>query len=183
VAVSACGVPPVQQMDYGVAFHLRQEGFDSHVVNKVLELRALVNDYFRGKVTRDAAASELHRYESEPWFERGYLYSSHNLPVDPAQSIWYHQMDYEPLSIWKHVTQPTLFLFGEIDEWVPLDASIQNYRSATAHINDVTLIQIEGTNHLMSVSGDENVLDISPDYLSVLCEWLPSRLRRDFSRR
>lgn len=183
VAVSACGVPPAEQMDYGVAFHLRQEGFDSAVVNKVLELRGLVNDYFRGNVSRDRVATELSRYESEPWFERSYLNSSHDLPVDPVKSLWHHQMDYEPLSIWKQVTQPTLFLFGEIDEWVPLEASMRNYRSATARLQDVTLKQIKGTNHLMSVSGDENVLEISPDYLSVLREWLTSRLRRDFSRR
>lgn len=177
VAVSACGVPPAEQMDYGVAFHLLQENFDNAVVEKVLELRALVNEYFRGHITRDQAATHLSVYESQPWFERGYLYSSHDLPADPADSIWYHQMDYEPLSIWAQVTRPTLFLFAETDEWVPLEASMRNYRSATAHLKDVTLKQIKGTNHLMSVSGDENVLDISPDYLAILVDWLTSHLQ------
>jgi dipeptidyl aminopeptidase/acylaminoacyl peptidase len=177
VAVSACGVPPAQQMDYGVAFHLRQMDLDKAIVQKVLELRALVNEYFRGHIRREQAASQLSVYESEPWFEKSYLYSSRDLPADPRESIWYYQMDYEPLSIWAQVTQPTLFLFAETDEWVPLEASMRNYRSATAHLKDVTLKQIKGTNHLMSASGDENVLDISQDYLSVLLDWLTSHLR------
>jgi dienelactone hydrolase len=177
VAVSACGVPPAEQMDYGVAFHLRQEGCDNAVVEKVLELRALVNEYFRGHVRRDQVAAQLSVYESEPWFEKGYMYSSHDLPADPIDSIWYYQMDYEPLSIWQQVTQPALFLFAETDEWVPLEASMRNYRAATAHFKDVSIKQIKRTNHLMSVSGDEDVLEISPDYLAILVDWLTSHLQ------
>jgi pimeloyl-ACP methyl ester carboxylesterase len=85
-------------------------------------------------------------------------------------------MDYEPLSIWKQVTQPALFLFAETDEWVPIEASIDNYRSATAHLRDVSFRRIPGTSHLMSISENQDVLDISPEYISVLLEWLTSKL-------
>ncbi len=177
VAVSACGVTPAEQMDYGVAFHLRAEGFNQVIVDKVIQLRGIVNEYFRGNLTREQAAMELVQYEKEPWFERGYLYTSSDLPDDIMQSKWHYEMDYEPLSIWKQVTQPTLFLFAETDEWVPIEASAENYRSATAHLKDVTLRHIPGTSHLISVSGDLDILQISPEYLSVLVEWLASRLR------
>ncbi len=178
VAVSACGVTPAEQMDYGVAFHLKADGYDQFVVDKVIELRGLVNEYFRENLSRDQAAAGLIPYENEQWFEKGYLYSSSELPADITQSKWHYEMDYEPLSIWNQVTQPTLFLFAETDEWVPIEASIENVRSATAHLRDVTLRRIPGTSHLMSISKDQDALDISPEYISVLLRWLTSRLNR-----
>jgi pimeloyl-ACP methyl ester carboxylesterase len=163
-------------MDYGVAFHLKAEGYDQVVVDRVIELRRLVNEYFRGNLSRDQAAAGLIPYENEPWFEKGYLYSSSELPADITQSKWHYEMDYEPLVIWKKASQPTLFLFAETDEWVPIEASIENYRSARAHLQDVTLRRIPGTRHLMSISETQDILDISPEYISVLLEWLTSRL-------
>ena len=48
VAVSPSGVSPADQMNYGVAFHLEKAGFNQIIVNMVIELRNLVNEYFRG---------------------------------------------------------------------------------------------------------------------------------------
>ncbi|HAV78673.1 MAG TPA: hypothetical protein DCX53_15095 [Anaerolineae bacterium] len=176
IAVSASGVSPARQMDYGVAFHLEQDGFDKNVIDKTVELRGLVNEYFRGQVSRDTVLAELRRYESEPWFEKGYLYSSDELPVDITQSKWFHEMDYEPLSVWKEVAQPTLFLFAEIDEWVPVEESMENYRLATSQNKDVTMKQILGSDHLMSKSQDKNIHIASPEYLNIVTGWLKSRL-------
>jgi len=176
VAVSASGVTPAEQMDYGVAFHLERNGYDQFVIDKAIELRTLVNEYFRGHVFREQVALELSRYEDQPWFEMGYLFPSRKLPVDVTQSKWHYEMDYEPLSIWKKVSQPTLFLFAETDEWVPVETSMKNYKNATANMNDVTIHRIGGTNHLMSISQDENILDISGEYLDILLGWLASRL-------
>ena len=176
VAVSASGVTPAEQMDYGVAFHLERNGYDRSVIDKVIELRTLVNEYFRGHVSREQAVLELSRYEDQPWFGMAYLFPGRELPVDVTQSKWHYEMDYEPLSIWSKVTQPTLFLFAETDEWVPVEASIRNYEAVTSHMNDVIIRQIGGTNHLMSVSSNEDALVISHQYLDVLLAWLASRL-------
>jgi len=40
----------------------------------------------------------------------------------------------------------------------------------------VTIRKIDGANHLMSKSLDENILDISNEYLDILTGWLTSRL-------
>ena len=172
VAVSASGVSPADQMNFGVAFHLEQAGFDRTVREQVIRMRNLVNGYFRGHISREEAASELSRFEHEPWYEQGYLYPSRELPADITQSKWHYEMDYEPLSIWKEVTQPSLFLFAEVDEWVPIAQSRVNYEGATAHLNDVTLRQIPGTDHLMRNQAGE----ISGEYLDLLLDWLKVRL-------
>ena len=115
------------------------------------------------------------RYVSEPWFRKGYLYPSQQLPVDITKDKWHYEMDYEPLSIWKKVKQPALFLFAEVDEWVPVERGMKNQESATSHLKNVTFKRIKGTKHLMSVSSDENVLDISREYLDILLDWLTTR--------
>jgi dipeptidyl aminopeptidase/acylaminoacyl peptidase len=172
VAVSASGVSPADQMNYGVAFHLEKDGFDQAAVKKAIELRNLVNEYFRGHIPREEVAAELRRFEHEPWYENAYLYPSEELPADVTQRKWYYEMDYEPLSIWKKVTQPTLFLFAEVDEWVPIEQSMLNYKKATAHLKDVTLKQINGTDHLMRDQAGE----ISKEYLEALVRWLLPRI-------
>ena len=172
VAVSASGVSPAEQMNYGVAFHLEKDGFHRGVVEEVLRLRNLVNEYFRGRVSREEAAAELSRFEHEPWYGQGYLYPSRDLPLDITQSKWYYEMDYEPLSVWKQVMQPALFLFAEVDKWVPIGQSMVNYEKATSHLQDVTLRQIPGADHLMRDQAGE----ISREYLGVLLDWLKSRL-------
>lgn len=176
VAVSASGVTPAEQMDYGVAFHLERDGYDRSVIEKAIELRTLVNEYFRGHAATEYVRSELSIYESESWFGMAYLYPSRQLPADISQSKWHYEMDYEPLSIWIKVTQPALFLFAETDEWVPVIESMKKYKIATVHLRDVTIRQISGTTHLMSVSPNEDVLEISRQYLDVLLDWLVSRL-------
>ena len=159
-------------MNYGVAFHLEQDGFDKAAIRQAIQLRNLVNEYFRGHVLRESVAAELSRFEHEAWYEKAYLYPSRELPADASQSKWNYEMDYEPLSIWKRVKQPALFLFAEVDEWVPVEQSLRNYEMATAHLRDVTLKQVSDTDHLMR----DPVGETSNEYLDILVHWLRSKL-------
>lgn len=174
VPVSASGVSPAEQMNYGVAFHLEKAGFEQAIIDQAIRLRNLVNEYFRGHLSREEVAAELGRFEQESWYEQAYLYPSRELPPDITQSKWHYEMDYEPLSIWKQVTQPTLFLFAETDEWVPIEQSIVNYKKATIHLSEVTFYQVDGTDHLMRDQAGE----ISQEYLDILFNWLRSSLTR-----
>ena len=172
ISVSASGVSPAEQMDYGVGFHLRLDGFDETTVRKALELRGLVNEHFRGHVSREKVAQALSVHEQEPWYEKAYLYPSMELPLDITRSKWHYEMDYEPLSVWQKVRQPTLFLFAEVDEWVPVEQSMINYEKATAYLPEVTVKQIKGTDHLMRNQNGET----SKSYLDMLIDWLITRL-------
>jgi hypothetical protein len=85
-------------------------------------------------------------------------------------------MDYEPLSIWKQVHAPTLFLFAGIDEWVPVDESMVNYSAVTRHIPSVTLRQIPNVDHLMRNLVGVHKGEISQSYLDVVLPWLQALL-------
>jgi dienelactone hydrolase len=176
VCVSASGVSPADQMDYGAAFHLEQAGFDQQAVQSALRLRREVNEYFRRHRSRDEVVSSLSRSAHEPWFEKAYLSSPRDLPVDVTLSKWSYEMDYEPLSIWKQVHAPTLFLFAGIDEWVPVDESMVNYSAVTHHIHSVMLRQIPNVDHLMRNLVGVHRGEIAQSYLDVLLPWLQSVL-------
>lgn len=147
-------------------------------MDKAIELRNLVNEYFRGHVAREQAQAELARFEHELWYEQAYLYRANELPADITRSKWHYEMDYEPLSVWRGVEQPTLFLFAQVDAWVPIEQSLFNYRDATRHAGDVMFKQIPGTDHLRR---DEKSA-ISRQYLATLLSWLESRLFPDHPR-
>lgn len=172
IVVSGCAVSPADQMDYGAAFTLRQHGFTNDTIALAIALRQRVNEYYRGHISREAISADLDRAGAEPWFQYAYLSSSIGLPIEVANSKWWHELDYDPLPIWKQLQLPILFLFAEEDRWVPVAESIYNLEQVTTHIKDVTITPIKGTDHLMYETSDQQNETISEDYLETLVAWL-----------
>ncbi len=172
VIVSGCGVSPARQMDYGAAYHLRLKGFTADTIAQAISLRNQVNEYYRGRLPREVVAAELDRVQSEPWFQEVYTDSSQELPEDVTQDKWWQELDYDPLPIWKQIQTPTLFLFAEDDQWVPVAESMSELQRAAVHIKDVTLIQISGTDHLMYKTHHQKAQTLSEEYIETLVTWL-----------
>jgi len=172
ILVSGCGVSPAKQMDYGAAYNLRQQGYPESTVAQAIALRNRVNAYYRGHISREIVLAELDHAQCEPWFEEAYIHPSQHLPEDVTKTKWWYEFDYDPLPIWKQVRQPTLFLFAEDDRWVPVAESISKYKQATAHLKDVTMIQIKGTDHLMFNTRDQNAESISEEYMDTMIAWV-----------
>jgi len=178
ILVSACGVSPAKQMDYGAAYTLRQQGFTENNIAQAIALRNHVNEYYRGHISRKVVSAELDHAQSVSWFEEAYIHPSEHLPEDITTDKWWYELDYDPLPIWKQVQQPTLFLFAEDDRWVPVAESISNYKQATAHLKDVTMMQIKGTDHLMYKTRDQKVESISEEYIDTMMVWLRNTLNK-----
>ena len=64
------------------------------------------------------------------------------------------------------------FSFAEDDGWVPVEESITKYKQATVHLEDVTMIQIKGTDHLMYNTHDQKTKSISEEYIDTMITWL-----------
>ena len=177
VIVSGCGVSPARQMDYGATYNLRQQGFTEHTIAQAIALRNRVNEYYRGHISREVLSTELDRAQSEPWFQAAYLNPSQGLPEDVTKKKWWYELDYEPLAIWQQIQQPTLFLFAEADQWVPVAESMAKFRRATAHLKDVKMIQIQDTDHLMYRTRGQKAESISEEYLDTMITWIKKRVR------
>jgi len=176
IIVSGCGVSPAKQMDYGAAYTLRQQGFTDNTIAQVIALRNRVNEYYRGNISREVVSTELDSVQSEPWFQDAYLNPSKDLPEDVTKDKWWYEFDYDPLSIWKQIQPPTLFLFAEDDRWVPVAESISKLKQATTHLQDVTILQIKGTDHLMYKTRDQETESISEEYIQTMVTWLMKRI-------
>jgi len=176
IIVSGCGVSPAKQMDYGATYTLRQQGFTENTVAKAIALRNRVNEYYRGNISREVISAELDSAQSESWFQEAYINSSKDLPEDVTKSKWWQELDYDPLLIWKQIQPPTLFLFAEDDQWVPVTESTSKLEKATAHIKDLAIIQIKGTDHLMFKTSEKKAEIISEEYVETMVAWLMKRI-------
>jgi len=176
IIVSGCGVSPAKQMDYGATYTLRQQGFTENTVAKAIALRNRVNEYYRGHISREVISAELDSAQFESWFQEAYINSSKDLPEDVTKSKWWQELDYDPLLIWKQIQPPTLFLFAEDDQWVPVTESISKLKKATAHLKDLAIIEIKGTDHLMFKTGEKKAEIISEEYVETMVAWLMKRI-------
>lgn len=177
IIVSGCGVSPAAQMNYGARYTLEQAGFSAASITEAIALRNRVNDYYRGRIPRATVVAELEAAQAEPWYELAYLGPSQNLPHDVKQGKWWYEMDYDPLPVWQHIQQPTLFVFAEVDQWVPIAESMAHLGVATAHLPDVTQVRVAGTDHLMGHLNSAQPSEVSHEYIEVLVDWLTQRLR------
>jgi uncharacterized protein len=174
IVVSSSGVSPTEQMNYGVGNTLRKGGFPEQVIDRAIAIRNQVDEYYRGHVTREVVQAEVTRARGEAWFPEAYIDAT--LPHDVTLDKWYYEFDYDPLPVWRQVDQPTLFIFAEDDQWVPVPESMSNFKVATAHLQDVTMAQIEGTDHLMGKIDTPTTSEVSDQYLEVMIDWLITRL-------
>jgi hypothetical protein len=177
VIVSACGVTPAEQMTYSARTALEQKGYPDTIIDYVTALRQRIDAYYRGALSRALVQAEINNVRSEPWFPLAFVKAE--LPEDVKRDKWFYELDYEPLVVWRQLQQPTLFIYGEHDAWVPIQESIRRYRAATVHMQDVTIEQIAGTDHLMtdlnSVTDASTSGRVSTSYITVLQTWLCQR--------
>jgi uncharacterized protein len=176
IIVSGCGVSPAKQMDYGATYTLHERGFSEKTIAQALALRHRVNEYYRGHLAREVVSAELDRAQAEPWFQDAYLNPSTELPEDVTKDKWWYEFDYDPIPIWKKIHQPTLFLFAKDDRWVPVEESISKLELATSHLDDVTILQIPETDHLMYQTSDPTAETISDQYIETMVTWVQKHI-------
>ncbi|MBN1313891.1 MAG: alpha/beta hydrolase [Anaerolineales bacterium] len=175
IAVSAVGVSPAEQMDYSAVFALNEMGFSEQVIRQMLELRGMVNAYYRGNANYSSVREKLDLFRNEKWFSQAYL--DDLLPQDPTITKWYQEMDFDPMPIIQKINVPVLLLYGERDPWVPITRSIKRWKEFG---QDLTIHQIRDANHFMisisysGIQGDNG--PIVEEYSTILTGWINQQL-------
>jgi pimeloyl-ACP methyl ester carboxylesterase len=163
VLLAASGVSPAEQMRYGTAEQLRRRGHgDDRSLRELAELRAALEDAHRHPSRRAAAQAVVDRYADRPWFGLAYV------PCTLDDLGEWPDMDFDPAPILARVRCPVLLVYGEADEWTPIEPSLAAWERAAA---DVSVVRLAGTDHGPTL-GDA----ISPDYTSALVDWVERRL-------
>lgn len=170
IMVSTPAVSPAKQMLYATRVSLQEAGFSKGIMEEATRLRKKVDAYYRGKLERDHVQSLLQKELSKEWYPYAYLPQKGLLPEDKKKSKWYYELDYNPITCFKTIKVPTLFIFGEKDVYVPVHLSIEIFKE-TAKNGDVTFLKYNNVDHFMNMT-DNKGRGISKEYKHNLTRWL-----------
>jgi pimeloyl-ACP methyl ester carboxylesterase len=173
VLVASTGVSPAEQMLYGTAKHAREAGVGAEDVERLVSLRRLVDDWRRGRVTRERAQAAVDAVADQPWFEHAYVQRT------LGDGIW-PNMDFDAEDVFSRVRVPVLLFYGDDDEWQPIDASIAAWQRAArrAGNRNVTVLRLAGTRHAPTLGGVLDQSAIAPEYERTLVSWLEAHALR-----
>lgn len=173
--VAACAVTPGEQMQFGYGYQIREAGYPEAEVQRGIELRRTVDEYWRGgAVTEAQAIAAIDAAAGEPWFDIA-------PPVDPRVSTggWRVEVDIDITpTLARLAPMPILLIFGERDRWVPVVESEARWRGALAADADLTVETLPGTTHFPSPD-HEGKGPLAPRYTELLLGWLRSRFGLD----
>lgn len=176
IAISAVGVSPAEQMNFSAEYELREKKISEKTISQMLELRGLVDDYFRGIANRSEVQDKLNEFRNEAWLSLAYLDGP--LPEDPTAVKWYQEMDFDPIPSIQKINVPVLLLYGECDPWVPIAKSIARWEEFGP--KDLTIHQIKGANHFMISIAQSGIRgDKGPqveEYSIILTQWVKQQV-------
>jgi pimeloyl-ACP methyl ester carboxylesterase len=182
VGVGVSGVTAGEQMGFATERVIRTAGYDDRDVEIALRTRAVVDGFLRGRVTREEAIAAVESVRYAAWFELIYVRDPASGP-DPGYARF---MDFDVRPFLRRLALPVLLVFGEEDRWIPVDASIDSWRSEIGLKATLSVERIAHVGHALTRPDDpRDVLErgeVSHHYEDVLTDWL-SRLLRAGGRR
>ena len=162
--VASCGVTPGEQMRWTAAFQVGREYGDG-AAQKAARLWSFALDWMRGgdRAPLEAAHSAA---KEETWWPKACFPGE--LPDDGQRQELRDELDFDPAPVFARVDVPTLLFYGDEDEWIPVDESIDVWRRVG---RDLEITVVSGTGHEPAV--DEVV---APLYERTLLDWLRRRV-------
>lgn len=176
ISVSGGGVSYEELSNYQYANRLRAQAFSEEEIRDANAAVKQLYDYVRTKKNPEAAQAALDRAWQNRWASA--VFASRRIPTDEEMATWiqWRQIDRSPTYDWERVSIPVLAFWGERDEVVPVQASIEKIREALnkAGNQDVTIMIIPEADHnLMRQPNPENMP--APEYLEAMIEWVLKR--------
>ncbi len=171
---SAAGVSPREQNDFAVANDLRRKGFGENTVERVLALRARVDEARRASFPDAELGQALDAASREPWFGVSDLPKP---PLDPYTRGMLGVLDFAPLDRWRQVRAPVLAMWGESDRVVPAAQSRDLIEKALHDANnrDVVMRTFPSVGHGFLLPDPKDSWDwprLAPGFHELLVQWV-----------
>ena len=161
VLLASCGVTPGEQMRWTARLQTtRALGEDAGVDAERLWEHAL--DWMRGgdRAPLEAAVAEG---RTKPWWKTAWF--PEEVPGDEARDAVRAELDFDPTAVFARVRVSTLLVYGDQDEWIPVDESLAAWREARG--DEIDIVMVLGTGH-EPAHGE----DVSSEYEESLLTWL-----------
>lgn len=161
VLLASCGVTPGEQMRWTAGFQTRR-AFGEEAGAEAERLWDTALDWMRGgdRAQLEAAVTEAKakRWRETAWFPE-------EVPPDEARAELRAELDFDPVPVFARVRVPTLLVYGDEDEWIPVDESLAAWREARGE--EIDIVVVLGTGH-EPAHGEE----VSREYEESLETWL-----------
>ncbi|HEV3212986.1 MAG TPA: CocE/NonD family hydrolase [Acidimicrobiales bacterium] len=167
VLIGFSAVSPAEQMRFGTAEQLRRAGYGEDVEAELGRLRGAWEAFQRGQLARDELQASIDRVAAEPWFELSWV------PREaPDQATW-RDMDFDATPFMERLACPVLALYGERDEWVPVEECVRRWHALPAAAALVEVGVFADAPHDLASPSDPDLPD--PRYERALIDWLMRR--------
>ena len=189
IAVSGPGVSPGEQMIVYYANELRRRGVPEGDVREASAVRRHIWSYMSSGNGYEKVKAELEQARTKRWFSQakaqqddsfGTLPKPEDLGKPVGRSLlWFRQeMNYDPVAALRALRVPTLFLFGDRDQLIPVQESVtvlQRVLGEDSH-HDFTIREFVNDDHEMRLDVGKTSGEIDPDYLGTMQEWLATHV-------
>ena len=169
ISFSGPGVTYADVNKFADATRLRRQGFSESEVREAAQALDMVDEYVRSGGDRQQLQIFLDIAWSKPWAAQTTL--PRRVPsVDQIHSwLRWRNLDLDPVLYWKQVKVPVLVLFGELDDVVPVSASVSRIEEALrwSGNKDVTIKVYPKASH---------TIQPAPDFLPTMVDWLRLRV-------
>lgn len=182
ISVSAPLVTAEQQMRFAIANRLQINGYSPSDVEQMLATRQVWTDYLRGKAPRSAALDAITKAEAKPWFNLTYIDTAAQLTHDPEHNSYRQEMDDDPAAAVLKVKVPLLFIYGDTDPWIPVEASVKKLQELQKTRHNFQYFIVRDADHEMMFPVHETMevdaktigTDVpqAPGYFLILGSWL-----------
>jgi uncharacterized protein len=178
IVVGGSGVTPHEQMIFATANLMREAGYREDEVAQATRLRNRLRELARDRRSFDQARLLIREASTELWYDLTYLpdpdvAADESVLEDAASFEW----DLDISSTLSQLQVPVLLVYGQTDRWVPIDSSIEVWRTALdrGHVR-LSVSRLPGCGHFPTLAADPADLDeagpISPVYEQMLADWL-----------
>ena len=189
IAVSGPGVSPGEQMIVFYENELRNRGLAEDQIREASDLRRSVWTYLATGRGFAHAQSEMNISRTKTWSDE--LRAQDSTLFEPLPNteefsrstrpttVWFRrEMNYDPIPALRALTVPSLFIFGDRDELVPIKSSVDVIHRIQAEPGnrDFTIEVLPGVDHGMYDVGAGGFGGVSPAYLSAMQDWLAGHL-------
>lgn len=172
VIVAGAGVSPAEQMTFYTRRQLEKQGYDEGAIEEAIALRELVDDYYRGVLSKSRLLNAIDEAKDEPWCTT----SRDDIPEDVTVTKWYHELDYDPVPALEAVGQPTLVVCGGADRLMPNEDSVPVWESTLGGQPESRIREIPDADHYLTVVSGAGEpwqwRSLATEYTDVLGEWL-----------
>jgi uncharacterized protein len=190
IAVSGPGVSPGEQMIVYYANELRARGVAENDIQEASALRREIYGYLFSGKGYEKAKADLNQARTKPWYnetktQHDALFARLQKPSElterdnPNIIRFAREMHYDPVPALQALRVPALFLFGDQDQLIPVEKSVEVIRrilTQSGH-SDFTIRVFPNVDHGMHLitKGTEGTID--PEYLATMRTWLAAHVR------